>query len=164
MPASADRLAALYVDHQPWLQRWLAGRVGCRSVAQDLTQDTFLRAWNRGELAHLREPRAYLTTVAHGLMANWCRRQSLERAYLERLAALPLQCAPSTEAQALVMEALHLLDAALDTLPAPVRQVFLMAQFDGLPLPAIAQQLGLSLSTVKRHARRALVACLVHMP
>ena len=103
-------------------------------------------------------------TVAKGLMANWCRRQSLERAYLESLAALPEPSMPSAEHQALVREALHLIDAMLDSLPGDARQVFLLAQFEGIGYEEIARRLGISLSTVKRHMKRALVGCLSHVP
>jgi RNA polymerase sigma-70 factor (ECF subfamily) len=159
-----DTLGTLYHDHQPWLQRWLAGRLGCREIAADLTQDTFARLLGGRDLTSVQEPRAYLTTIAKGLMANWCRRQSLERAYLQTLAAAPEAVAASAEQQALVREALHLIDAMLDGLPAQARRVFLLAQFDGLGYAEIAALLGLSLSTVKRHMKRALLGCLLHAP
>ena len=89
MAAQPEILVTLYRDHHAWLRSWLAGRLGCREVAADLAQDTFARLLSGRDLQGLLEPRAYLTTVAKGLMANWCRRQSLERAYLESLAALP---------------------------------------------------------------------------
>lgn len=164
MHAHRDALGALYRDHQSWLQHWLAGRLGCREVAADLTQDTFIRLLGRRDLPCLQEPRAFLTTVAKGLLANWYRRQSLERAYLESLAAQPERLMPSAEQQALVREALHQIDAMLDGLPRQARQVFLLAQFDGLGYAEIATLLGLSLSTVKRHMKRALIGCLAHAP
>jgi RNA polymerase sigma-19 factor, ECF subfamily len=164
LPAHHDALGALYRDHRRWLHGWLSGRVGCRETAADLTQDTFVRVAVQPDLQALREPRAFLTTVARGLAANWFRRQSLERAYLQQLATLPEALVPSLEDQALVCEALQQIDALLDALPAVVRQVFLLAQFEGLRQDAIAQRLGLSLSTVKRHFKRALVQCLQHAP
>lgn len=157
-------LGLLYRDHQPWLHQWLAGRLGCREVAADLTQDTFARLLHGRDLSCLEEPRAFLTTVAKGLVANWCRRQSLERAYLDALAALPEQVAPSPEQQSIVREALHLIDAMLDGLPQQARRVFLLAQFDGMAYQDIARQLKLSLSTVKRHMKRALAGCLAYAP
>ena len=78
------------------------------------------------------------------------------------LAALPEGVVPSLEDQALVREALQQIDAMLDGLPVAARQVFLLAQFEGLRYEAIAQRLHLSLSTVKRHMKRALVGCLAH--
>jgi len=162
MQAQREHLVTLYRDHRSWLHGWLSGRVGCRETAADLTQDTFIRLLQDRDLAALREPRAFLTTVARGLAANWFRRQSLERAYLDQLAALPEGVVPSLEDQALVREALQQIDAMLDGLPVAARQVFLLAQFEGLRYEAIAQRLHLSLSTVKRHMKRALVACLAH--
>ncbi len=159
-----ELLGSLYRDHRSWLQGWLSGRVGCRETAADLTQDTFVRLAVDRDLQSLREPRAFLTTVARGLAANWFRRQSLERAYLQQLASLPEPLLPSLEDQALVREALQQIDAMLDTLPRAARQVFLLAQFEGLKQDAIALRLGLSLSTVKRHFKRALVQCLLHAP
>ncbi|MCD9030618.1 sigma-70 family RNA polymerase sigma factor [Luteimonas sp. Y-2-2-4F] len=162
MPRDSHAIGLLYREHQPWLRNWLAGRLGCREVAADLAQDTFLRVFAGRELASVREPRAFLTTVARGLMANWCRRQSLERAYLEHLAAQPEAVAPSAEQRALVLEALQEIDAMLDGLPPQARQVFLLSQFDGLGYDAIARRLGISLSTVKRHMKRAFLGCLAH--
>ncbi|MGH8037607.1 MAG: sigma-70 family RNA polymerase sigma factor [Stenotrophomonas sp.] len=162
MHAHRDTVDALYRDHRSWLQGWLGGRVGCRETAADLTQDTFTRLLQGRKLDALREPRAFLTTVARGLAANWFRRQSLERAYLAQLASLPEAVVPSLEDQALVCETLQQIDAMLDGLPTAARQVFLLAQFDGLRYEAIAERLGLSLSTVKRHMKRALVGCLAH--
>lgn len=163
-PAQQEALGALYRDHRSWLQGWLSGRVGCCETAADLTQDTFVRLAGDRDLDALREPRAFLTTVARGLAANWFRRQSLERAYLQQLASLPEPVLPSLEEQAVVREALQQIDAMLDALPRVARQVFLLAQFEGLRQEAIATRLGLSLSTVKRHFKRALLQCLLHAP
>lgn len=162
MHAHHEQLGTLYRDHHRWLQGWLSGRVGNRDVADDLTQDTFARLLQGRDMAALREPRAFLTTVARGLAANWFRRQALERAYLEYLAQFPEPTLPSLEEQALVREALQQIDAMLDGLPTMARRVFLLAQFDGLRYEAISEQLGLSLSTVKRHMKRALMGCLAH--
>ncbi|MBB5769421.1 sigma-70 family RNA polymerase sigma factor [Xanthomonas euroxanthea] len=164
MAVDHSLLASLYRDHQPWLQRWVGGRVGSREVAQDLTQDTFTRLLSGRDLCGLNEPRAFLTTVAKGLMANWFRRQSLERAYLESLTALPEAIVPSEEERAIVCEALCLIDALLEGLPVAVRQVFLLAQFEGLGYGEIGCKLDLSLSTVKRHMKRAWLACLAYAP
>ena len=163
-PVSSPSLSTLSHTHHGWLQGTLRRRLGCHEQAADLAQDTFIRLLQGRDLAALREPRAFLTTVARGLAANWFRRQALERAYLEYLAQFPEPALPSLEEQALVCEALQQIDAMLDGLPAMARRVFLMAQFDGMRYEAIAASLGLSLSTVKRHMKRALLGCLAHAP
>ncbi|WP_437128103.1 sigma-70 family RNA polymerase sigma factor [Pseudomonas oryzihabitans] len=154
-------IRTLYLDHHGWLRERLQRRLGCLGQAADLAQDTFVRLLAReGELERLREPRAFLATIAQGLLANHWRRQALERAYLEALAARPEDVQPSPEAQALILETLTELDALLDRLPARVRQAFLLAQLDGLTYAVIAQRMGVSERMVKKYMAQAMLHCL----
>ncbi|WP_295460328.1 sigma-70 family RNA polymerase sigma factor [uncultured Pseudomonas sp.] len=154
-------IRTLYLDHHGWLRERLQRRLGCLGQAADLAQDTFVRLLAReGELERLREPRAFLATVAQGLLANHWRRQALERAYLEALAARPEEVQPSPEDQALILETLTELDALLDRLPARVRQAFLLAQLEGLTYAVIAQRLGVSERMVKKYMAQAMLHCL----
>ncbi|MBD9500679.1 sigma-70 family RNA polymerase sigma factor [Pseudomonas sp. BGr12] len=153
-------VSELYQHHHGWLQGWLRRRLGCHEQAADLAQDTFTRLLGSRRVLDAREPRAYLTTVAKGLMINWFQRQSLERAYLEALANLPEELAPSPEQRYLVLETLHEVDALLARLPEPVRQAFLLAQIEGLKYEAIAERLGVSLGSVKRYMQQAFRHCL----
>ncbi|MDN6860161.1 sigma-70 family RNA polymerase sigma factor [Pseudomonas sp. CAN2814] len=153
-------VSELYQHHHGWLQGWLRRRLGCHEQAADLAQDTFTRLLGSRRVLEAREPRAYLTTVAKGLMVNWFQRQSLERAYLEALANLPEELAPSPEQRYLVLETLHEVDALLARLPDPVRQAFLLAQIEGLKYEAIAERLGVSLGSVKRYMQQAFRHCL----
>ncbi|MHB9801126.1 sigma-70 family RNA polymerase sigma factor [Pseudomonas sp. MT3] len=153
-------VSELYQHHHGWLQGWLRRRLGCHEQAADLAQDTFTRLLGSRRVLEAREPRAYLTTVAKGLMINWFQRQSLERAYLEALANLPEELAPSPEQRYLVLETLHEVDALLARLPDPVRQAFLLAQIEGLKYEAIAERLGVSVGSVKRYMQQAFRHCL----
>ena len=51
----------------------------------------------------------------------------------------------------------------LDALPAPVRRAFLLSQIEGLTYEAIAQDIGVSLITIKRYMARAFRQCLACM-
>lgn len=158
--AHAAALHTLYSDHHHWLTGWLRRRLGCPQNAADLAQDTFARLLASRRVLDAREPRAYLTTVAKGLMINWFQRQSLERAYLDALANLPEDLAPPPEQRLMVLETLHEVDALLDSLPDRVRQAFLLAQIEGLKYEAIAERLGVSLGSVKRYMQQAFRQCL----
>lgn len=164
MPAPAAALHravdVLYSDHHAWVHGWLRRRLGCTHQAADLAHDTFLRAMLAPTLSELREPRAWLTTVAHGLMVNHLRRQDLERAYLEALAAQPAPLAQSPEERAMVLEALHALDALLDGLPVKARAAFLLSQLEGLAYADIATRLGVSVSMVKKYMLQAMTHCM----
>lgn len=158
--AHAAALHTLYSDHHHWLTGWLRRRLGCPQNAADLAQDTFARLLASRRVLDAREPRAYLTTVAKGLMINWFQRQSLERAYLDALANLPEDLAPPPEQRLMVLETLHEVDALLGSLPDRVRQAFLLAQIEGLKYEAIAERLGVSLGSVKRYMQQAFRQCL----
>lgn len=96
--SAAHPLHALYSHHHGWLQSWLRRRLGCADDAADLAQDTFVRLLARPTAIApdaMREPRAYLTTVARGLLVDFWRRGELERAYLADLALQPEVLQPS---------------------------------------------------------------------
>ena len=166
MPASGylphHDVQGLYLDHHEWLRSWLRRRLGCSHQAADLAHDTFVRLLSRREalaLEELREPRAYLTTVAKGLVSNHYRRQKLELAWAEALASMPEPLAPAPEVRAMLLETLIEIDRLLGTLPGPVREAFLLSQLDGLPQAEIAARLGVSVPSVKRYVARALALC-----
>jgi len=157
--SAAHPVAELYTDHHGWLKNWLRRKLGCADRAADLAHDTFLRLLNREEAVNIQEPRAFLSTIAQGLIANHFRRQKIEQAWLETLAQLPEAQAPSPETRALMLETLVDIDRRLDALGTPIRRAFLLSQLDGLPQAEIAARLGVSVPTVKRYVAKALVAC-----
>jgi len=161
-------VTALYLENHMWLRRWLAYRLqpAAACVADDLAQDVFLRilsSRNRFQIDSIRQPRAYLTRVAHCILVSWWRRQSLELAWLEALALLPELQQPSPEEQSLIIETLYEIDAVLDRLRKPVRQAFLMATLDGMKYKDIGRALGIALPTVKKYIHEAYLMCLSQM-
>lgn len=163
-------VTTLYADHHGWLQGWLRKKLGDVHQAADLAQDTFVRllAMPAGPAAPLaasvREPRAYLATVARRLLINHWRRQSLEQSYLAALAVLPEPQAPSPEQQLVILQALQELDTMLDGLPPKVRAVFVLSQVDGMTYAAIAEELGMGLRSVKRYMAQAMAECVLLAP
>lgn len=155
-------VTAFYDAHNTWLYGWLRKKLGCSFDAADLTQDTFLRILNkRTDLCAITEPRAYLVTVAHGLMVNHLRRRDLERAYLAELAYLPESEIPSAETRLIVLEALIRIDAMLEGLSPKVRQAFLLHQLEELRHAEIADRLSVSVSSVRQYIARALLHCMM---
>lgn len=151
MSATPD-VQLLYTGHHKWLQQRLQFRLGNAADAQDMAADTFVCVLASATPADaIREPRAFLTTIAKRLLINHWRRRDLERGYLEALSALPEPLMPSPEELAVLQETLAHVAHALDGLPLPAQQAFLLSQLDGLGYQAIAERLGISHSTVRRH-------------
>ncbi|SAI71741.1 heme uptake RNA polymerase sigma-70 factor [Bordetella ansorpii] len=159
LPAQPD-LHTLYSDHHGWLSGWLRRKLGNSFDAADVAQDTFVSVMTSDTADGIREPRAFLATIARRLLAHRHRRQLLETSYLEMLAALPEPLAPSPESQALAIEALQELDRVLDGLPPKVKEAFLLAHLEELSYADIADRLGVSTSSVKQYLTRAHRQCL----
>ena len=160
-PLDHAAIGQLYHAHHAWLRGWLSRRTGCREHAADLAQETFVRLLNARRQQTLQQPRAYLSSIARSLMIDMFRRRALEQAYLETLAARPESVEVSPEARLLIIETLLEIDRLLDGLGTRTREIFLMAQLDGLSYVEIARRLDVSLTTVKKHAVRALTHCLM---
>ncbi|MBX9800996.1 MAG: sigma-70 family RNA polymerase sigma factor [Burkholderiaceae bacterium] len=159
-PVLQQQAHTLYSDHHGWLFGWLRKKMGCTHQAADLAHDAFLQILGRPEaLVDVREPRAYLTTIARRLVFESWRRRDLEQAYLAELAALPEDVAPSPEDQALVLETLLAIDRLLDGLSVKARSAFLMSQLDGMTYSEIAAELHVSASRVRQYMAQALSCC-----
>jgi RNA polymerase sigma factor (sigma-70 family) len=151
----------LYNEHHLWLRNWLHGKLNCQGDAADLSQDTFVRVLTRPQHIKqgLREPRSYLLTIARGLTIDLFRRRTLETQYLQALTHLPPTEWPSEEHKALALEVLTQLDNMLEGLGQKVKQVFILAQLDGLAYVDIAQQLDISLRTVNNYMAKGMEHC-----
>jgi len=161
LASHAQATQALYLQHHGWLVARLRRKLGCAWDAADLAQSTFVRVLTASgqRLEELAEPRAYLTTVAQRLLANHLRRRQIERAYLEALASLPEPVAPAPEVRLMVLETLCAIDRLLDGLPVVARKAFLLWRLEELTQEEIAEQLGLSRTTVRRHLAAAAERC-----
>jgi len=154
-----QQIEVLYSNHHGWLQGWLRGKLGSAFDAADLAHDTYLRILARGRAPRPEQSRQHLAQIANGLMIDLFRRRHIEAAYMEALAHLPPAAAPNPELRALIIEALTQIDAILASLPARVREAFLLCKVEGLDYREIARRLDVSVSSVEKYMVRALLAC-----
>jgi RNA polymerase sigma factor (sigma-70 family) len=160
-PLSLPAVEQLYRHHHGWLQGWLHRKLGDSGDAADLAHDTFVRLMAARRPPVLREePRALITHIAKGLLIDHWRRRAVQQAYLETIAHLPEPQVPSPEAGLMIVQTLVAIDAMLQRLPAATRDMFLLAQLDGLTLREIAGRTGKPVITVRRHLHKALMACM----
>jgi RNA polymerase sigma factor (sigma-70 family) len=155
-----QQLHEVYQQHHDWLQGWLRKKTGNSWDAADIAHDTFVRVMDKDKLQLGTEPRALLVHIAKGLVIDRWRHQQVEHAYHETLAQLSAELWPSVEEQQLLLESLQQVDRLLQSMPGQTRAIFLLAQLDGLTYQQIAEQLDISLITVKRHMRKAYLECL----
>jgi RNA polymerase sigma-70 factor, ECF subfamily len=155
---------SLYAEHGPALLRLATALTdGDRGRAEDLVQETMLRAWtHRGNVnIQHRSPRAWLTTIARRLAidAHRARRARPQEAELDE----PLPLADSQRADASIDQAD--VRAAMATLPGPQRQVLTEVYYRDRSVAETARILQIPPGTVRsrtfyglRALRRALAA------
>lgn len=157
-----QQFGTLYTDHRGWLFGWLRKKLSCAAQAEDITHDTFLLLMSRPrQIDPAQNPRAYMSTIAHGLVVDHWRRREIERAWLATLAAQPEATMPSAEYAALVIETLAEIDRLLAALPDKPRQAFLMAQLHGMAYAEIAEHLGVSERMIKKYMAQVMMHCLL---
>lgn len=151
----------MYRAHHGWLLGWFQRRLGSACHAADLAHDTFVRLLASRDLAAVREPQAFLRTLAHGVAVNHWRRLDIERAWAAAVAAQPEAFSPSPEERAMALQTLARIDEMLARLNPKARSAFLLSQLDGLSYAQIGAQLGVSERMVKKYMAQAMLQCLL---
>ena len=141
---SLEALEAVFLDLRTPVFTVLLRLVRNRELAEDLTQEVFLRLWQTPPGPEIRSPRAWLFRVAHNLALDALRRPGSE--------VLPEQLPDGGFAEELHQQLD--LEAALDTLPVRDREIVTLHWNGGLRFREIAEILTLPLGTVLwRHSR-----------
>ncbi len=162
-PTAPDRtttLSSLFEDHYQRIYRYALGLMRDPVEADDVTQETFLRAYQR--LDALRDPAA-LTTWLYRIATNAGLDRIRQRA---RRAPAEAEIDPADvdEADPAAPSLQHLVEQSemgecvqryLESLSDSYRAVILLHDLHGLSGPEIAAILGLSLANVKVRLHRA---------
>jgi len=157
-----DAFAMLYDRYAPRVFAWAARALG-PSDAEDVTQDVFLRLWDRAGRFDATRGRfgAWFAAVAKHEVSGRLRRRSRQDRIVaskdidELLGAVPDdESAP--EARAWMNERDAVLAGAVRALPVEQRRVIVMSYFGGLSQSEIAATLAAPLGTVKKRTSLAL--------
>ena len=155
--AEADALFTAYRDR---IRCYIASMVRDPAEAEDLTQETFLRAHFRQDA--LRNPKAargWLYRIATRVCVDHLRKRARQVALDSEEEpgheALAVSATPSAQERAERAETSACVQRCLDYLPDSYRAVILLYEAHGLTAPEIAELLGVSLGTIKIRLHRA---------
>lgn len=157
MTSLRDGLFAAFFDHQDSLKRFLMRRLGNAALAEDLAQETWLRAAS-ANIAAVDNPKSYLFRVAANLANDHLRRarRGIEVEGRDDVVPFCADARPSPEQQAADRSELQHLLRAVDALSPRMREVFILAKVHELSHAEIATRLGISKNTVMVHMANAL--------
>lgn len=127
---------------------WLAGN---SADAEDITSETFIRAWGKRDAIRTETLKAYLFTIARNSYLGLLRKKQND-VVLEDIHPDP---APGPDRQFESRFELQRVKEILRTLPEPDRAAFILRVQHELPYAEIARVLGLSLTAAKVKVHRA---------
>lgn len=146
---------------EPKLRAYLRRLTHSKFDVDDLVQDAFTRILVYENWVSVKTPHAFVITIARNLVFDELRRQKVVAIrFLPDLEVLGRSIdSPGPEATLLACDALNLLLKIIAELSPQCRRVFTLRKVYGLPPCSIADQLGLSVSTVEKHLVKALRLC-----
>lgn len=152
-----NAFATIFHKYNRLLYPAIVKMVKSQTEAKEIVQNTFLRLWlNRQQLTEIESPGAWLNRVA----ANFALNSLRDRATYDRhiLIAGQSMAADDDELELNLnaRELKKLITEAVEVMPEGRQKVFTMSRYDGMSRHEIAQQLGISESTVKNQLSSSL--------
>ena len=167
---SGDRAAfdELARRHSPGLVRLGASLTGDPDEAESLAQEALTRAFT--QLGEYREDRPFGPWL-RGILLNLCRNHLRDRSrHARAVSSDRLAEAPATEGRRrgvlsgiLRREASDLTFEAIDQLPMPLREAFVLRFIEGMDYAEIGQAVGIDPATLRVRAHRARALLRAHL-
>ena len=141
----------LYVRYASDVRRFALYLSGDGLMADEITSDTFVRAWMAAD--RIRQPtvKSYLLSIARNVYIDLLRRAVRQTELDENMPDTRISAQTQMEQSAEVRAVL----AALQQLPEMDRTVLLMRTLDEMPYEEIAETLGIPVDTAKVKVHRA---------
>lgn len=124
------------------------------NICEDIVQDVFVSLWQRSDTLEIDNLSAYLFQSVKFQIFKHLRNGKITQRHLERMTHFQSQ--NDTEEKLIAKELESELKKLIDGLPARCRQIFLLSRFEHRSNQEIAEQLGLSVQTVKNQISKAL--------
>jgi RNA polymerase sigma-70 factor (ECF subfamily) len=143
----------LYRRHARDVYRFALFLTGKREEADDITAETFVRAWTAPEPIRVGTVKAYLFMIARNLHRSGLRQRNRHVDLHDDLRD------PSRDPEAIAAERHELfrITQAIQTLPEADRAALLMRAQDDMPYEEIAAVLGITVAAAKVKVHRARV-------
>jgi len=157
-------LTSIERSHGRRLHRFLARRSGARrGEVPDLVQEVFLRLLRVEDHEAIRNPQAYLYTIANHVLHQHALRDAAAASQVTRFADLltNLHAGETEDPEALIEmeQRFEALGRALEKHSPRAYATLVLHRCDGIPLKEIAPRLGVSYTMVKRYLAQALSFC-----
>lgn len=135
------------------------------ALAEEILQDLFLKIWqNRGTIDPSRSFKSYLYRIAENMVYDLFRRAAKERELLDQILSANTELYTHIEENLFQKENEYILHEALALLPARRKEVFIACKLEGKSYKQVAEELGISATTVNDHIQKASVFLKARIP
>lgn len=145
------------------LMAYFLRRVGSRSEAEDLTQETFIRLMSARSLDHVAQADAYVFRIASNLLNDRARDAARQKKYSQMplnsliVDELSQECLEDRGPERVLIGRESLADVlgTLNELGERTKSIFILFRLEGMKQKDIAALYGMGLSTVEKHVMQA---------
>lgn len=146
----------LYDHYSPLVFRKLVKMIKHTPLAEELTQDVFVKIWDkRAVIDNEKHFSYYILTIANNTVTDLYRKASRDKRLEEMIISSSVDVYNPVEEMLYYKESEMLLNKAIEDLPPQQRIVFKMCKIDGKSYEEAAASLGISISTVSNHIGKA---------
>ena len=149
-----QRFHTLFVEMYPKLVRYAAALMTDADEARDIVSDVFERAWQRHATLDDENGNAWLYAAVRNACLNRLKHLQVEREHLEAVIEATRADMADNYRQHEVL--LRRAEEIAHSLPEPTRSILRMCYWDKQTYRQVAEHLGISPDTVKKHISKAL--------
>jgi RNA polymerase sigma-70 factor (family 1) len=155
----------LFTSYYPILCIYAKDLLKVSEIAEEVVQDVFVKLWkNRSSISIKTSLKAYLYRMVHNHSLNYIRDNSTRKTIKAfsmddlkwRFELLELESSYSILDELLSDQIEDDLNKAIDALPEQCKKVFCYSRYQGLSYSKIADELDISVSSVKTQMQRAV--------
>ena len=144
---------SFFESYSEQLYLYALGFVGDRAEAEDIVPDTFIYLWvNRAKISHSGYLYAYLSCSVKNSCIDRKLHAEVERRYQREMMASGEESSEDSENFEELYERLQIV---MDSLPPKCKEIFILGCIEGLSYKDVAEQLGVSVNTVKTQVKVA---------
>ena len=136
------------------IKNYVFYRIGDVDIATDITQDVFVRIWEKQMKLDMKNAKYLLYKIAKDMLISKYRRQEVENKYSQRMQYEMTEVVETNDIDYKQLKLKY--EMALNKLPEKQRIVFLMSRSDELKYAEIAERLDISIKTVEKRMSNAL--------
>ena len=138
------------------IYRKLLAMVRIETIAEELTQDVFVRIWDKRSLIDPQQPfKSYLYRIAQHILYDFYRKVARDERLQRELKLSHASSYDPISEGIFLKETQSILNQAIASLSEQQSQIFTLCRIEGKSYKEVSEMLGISVHTVSTHMTRA---------